>query len=75
MLTAVGSVLVVGDDVLVALGLEPVADAEGVLGAADEVGVPVGVLAALVEQPTIFFLLPADDAWWWYTIEHRVRIS
>jgi len=49
-LTAVGAVLVVGDDVLVALRLEPAADAEGVLGAADEVGVAVGVLAALVED-------------------------
>lgn len=50
ILTAVGPVLVVGDDVLVALRLEPAADAEGVLGAADEAGVPVGVLAALVED-------------------------
>lgn len=50
LLTTVGAFLVIGDNVLMALRLEPAADAEGVLGAADEAGVPVGVLAALVEH-------------------------
>jgi len=50
ILTTVGALLVIGDNVLMALRLEPAADAEGVLGAADEVGVPVGVLTALVEH-------------------------
>jgi hypothetical protein len=51
VLTAVGPLLIIGDNVVVSLRLEPVADAERALDAADEVGVLVGVFTGLVEHP------------------------
>jgi hypothetical protein len=51
VLTAVGPLLIIGENVVVSLRLEPVADAERALDAADEVGVLVGVFAGLVEHP------------------------
>jgi hypothetical protein len=50
VLTAVEPLLVVRDNVVMPLGFQPVAYAEGALDAADEVGVLVGVLASLVED-------------------------
>ena len=54
ILTTVGALLVIGDNVLMALRLEPAADAECSLDAADEVGVLVGILPGLVEHPNDF---------------------
>lgn len=51
LLTTVGALLIIGDNVLMALRLEPATDAECSLDAADEVGVLVGVLPGLVEHP------------------------
>lgn len=55
LLTTVGAFLVIGDNVLMALRLEPAADAECTLDAADEVGVLVGILPGLVEHPDYLF--------------------
>jgi hypothetical protein len=50
LLTTVGALLIIGDNVVMALRFEPVADAKCSLDASDKVGVLVGVLAGLVEH-------------------------
>ena len=50
LLTAVQPLLVVRDNVVMSVGFQPIAYAEGALNTADEVGVLVGVLAGLVEH-------------------------